>query len=146
VKTCDYCGRENEDSFETCRECGSQLLSGVAQVTESPPRPPQQSATRRRDPLAVVAFLLALFIMICPTEADILDPAFRSHRYGLAAVLAVAFFSVVFIPFFLAWRRFRREPTKWRGRGFLIATGVILTLNVFVWLAAISISIYQLFR
>jgi hypothetical protein len=98
---------------------------------------------RRRDPLAVVAFVLAVLIMVVPVEVGILDPALRGHRFVGASIVAAFFFAVVFAPFFLAVRRRRREPSVWRGGGFLIATGVILVLNI-VWFA--SILIYQLFR
>jgi len=97
----------------------------------------------RLDPLAVVAFALAVLLMIVPVEADILDPVFHRGRFGLAVLVAIFFFAIVFTPFFLAVHRKRREPLAWRGRGLLIATGVILVLN-FLWFALISI--YQLFR
>ena len=105
--------------------------------------PTSQAPVPRGDPLAKVAFFLAILIMVLPVEADILDPALRHGRFILASIVAGFFFAVVFTPFFLAMRRRRREPVVWGGRGFLIATGVILVLNV-LWFA--SILIYQLFR
>jgi hypothetical protein len=97
----------------------------------------------RLDPLAVIALVLAVFLMIVPVEADILDPVFRSGRFGIAALVAAFFFAIVFTPFLFAVHRRRREPLAWRGRGFLITTGVILVLNL-MWF--VSILIYQLFR
>jgi hypothetical protein len=97
----------------------------------------------RRDPLAVIAFVLAVFLMIVPVEADILHPLFLRGHFGLAALVAAFFSAIVFTPYFLAVRRRRREPQAWSGRGFLIATGVILVLNI-IWFCCIII--FQFFR
>jgi len=86
--------------------------------------------TMRRDPGAAVSFYLALFIMVLPTEADLLVAALAQHKIGMAIAIAALCFSVVFTPFFFAWRRWRREPKKWKSRGYLIATGIMLLLNV----------------
>ena len=99
-------------------------------------------SVRRRDPLAIVSFLLALVLMVIPVEAGILDPALR-RSLALASLVAMAFFAVVLIPFLLALRRRRREPLVWRGGGFLIVTGAILALNA-TWFGLILI--HQLFR
>jgi drug/metabolite transporter (DMT)-like permease len=68
--------------------------------------------------------------MIWPTEADILVSAVDMRKMADAGALCAICFVVVFTPFILSWRRLRRHPGKWRGRGYLIVTGVILTLNV----------------
>lgn len=62
--------------------------------------------------------------------------ALDMRKVADAGALCVICFVVVFTPFILSWRRLRRHPGKWRGRGYLIATGVILALNVisvFYW-------------
>jgi multisubunit Na+/H+ antiporter MnhB subunit len=89
-----------------------------------------QAAPRRANWLAIASFLLALLIMVWPTEADILFAAVHSYKNAWAAWIALLSFAVVFIPFFLALQRMRREPAKWSGRGYLVATGVILLLNL----------------
>ena len=58
--------------------------------------------------------------------------AVHQHKYAWAAGIALLAFAVVFIPFFLALQRVRREPTKWSGRGYLVATGIILLLNLVI--------------
>ena len=109
--------------------------------TASVPSPEVQA--RKQDGLAVLAFLLSLFIMVSPLEADMLAVLLRHRRFVLAGIVAIGCFTVVFAPFLLSWRRRRREPQMWRGRGYLIAAGVILTLNV---LFVSTLFIYQLFR
>src|SRR5439155_25409814 len=37
MKTCEYCGRENEDSAARCQECGTEFVSPPPPV-ETPPR------------------------------------------------------------------------------------------------------------
>jgi len=36
MKTCIYCGRENEDQVTTCQECGTEFGQAAATTTESP--------------------------------------------------------------------------------------------------------------
>jgi len=91
---------------------------------------PIKTAVRRDDGLDLLALFLAFLIMICPTEADILDVLLRRQKFLKASILAVLCFAVVFTPFFLSIRRRRREPHVLRPRAALWATGVILGLNV----------------
>jgi hypothetical protein len=98
---------------------------------------------RTQDGLAVLAFLLSLFVMVLPLEAGMLDVLLRQRRFVIAGIVAIVCFAVVFTPFLFSWRRRRRQPQMWRGRGYLIAAGVILTLNV---LFVGTLFIYQLFR
>ena len=99
--------------------------------------------TRRREPLAICAFIVAVATMIVPVQVDILDPALRTGRFGGASIVFPLFFAAVFTPFWMSVRRRRREPLNWGSFGFLIATGVILSLDV-LWFA--SVLIYQSFR
>ena len=94
------------------------------------------AVVRRRDPLAAAAFWLAIIIMICPLEADLLAIPALQHRYAYAILIAMIRFAIVFTPFLLAWRRIRREPSKWSGMGYLNATGIVLILNPLIvfWL------------
>jgi hypothetical protein len=84
----------------------------------------------RVDPLARLAFFLGFFIMIWPTEADMLVALVRHGEFVRAAGFSFACFIVVFAPFIVSWRRLNRQPLGLRGRGYLIATGVILVLNI----------------
>jgi hypothetical protein len=36
MKTCTYCGRENEEQATTCQECGTEFGHNSAAITESP--------------------------------------------------------------------------------------------------------------
>ncbi len=84
----------------------------------------------KRDSLAAVAFYLGVIIMIFPTEADYLYVFHREQDFVRATLFAIVCFAIVFTPFFLAWRRWRRQPNVWKSRGYLIATLIILVLNV----------------
>jgi hypothetical protein len=81
--------------------------------------------------------------MIVPVEADILTPLLIRRRLGITTFVAALIFAAVCVPFFLGLRRKRREPLVWGGRPLLIATAVILSLNV-LWFG--SVLIYNLFR
>jgi len=69
----------------------------------------------RLDPLAVVAFALAVLLMIVPVEADILDPVFHRGRFGLAVLVAIFFFAIVFTPFF--FQCIASAGIHWLGEG-----------------------------
>jgi hypothetical protein len=90
------------------------------------------NSSRRRDSYAVVAFWLAFLIMIAPTQAGLLAGFVAQKRFDLAAVLALGCFAIVAIPYVRSFQRHRREPQVWSGRGHLIATSVILILNLLV--------------
>jgi hypothetical protein len=36
MKTCTYCGRENEDQAARCQECGAELAQGPASTQDTP--------------------------------------------------------------------------------------------------------------
>ena len=91
----------------------------------------------------MLAFSLSLFIMVLPLEADSLDVLLCHHQLAAAGCLAAVCFAIVLTPFLLSLRRRRREPQARRGRGYLVAAGVILTLNL---LFVGTVFIYQLFR
>lgn len=86
--------------------------------------------TSRRDPYAAIALLLALLIMVLPTEADCLFIPLREGDFFSAIIVALFCFFIVFLPFAVAWRRWKRKPEIWRSRGYLMVTLVILILNI----------------
>jgi hypothetical protein len=51
MKTCTYCGRENEDQATKCQECGVEF-AGVLVSTEDPPKEPAE--TERFEKVAVL--------------------------------------------------------------------------------------------
>ena len=105
--------------------------------------PTSEVPARQRDGLAITAFLFSLFLMVFPLQADMLDAALRGRRFFIAALVAAACFTAVFTPWLLSLRRRRREPQLWASRGYLIAAGVILVLDV---LFVGTLFIYQLLR
>ena len=102
----------------------------------------QQLGPRRRDLLAVCAFFVAL-LLLGPIQGGVLDPGLRGGHFAMVFLIFAVFFGVVFTPFWISVRRRRREPLVWGSSGFLVATGVILGLDI-LWFT--SIIIYQLFR
>ena len=51
MKTCTYCGRENEDQATKCQECGTEFVRGPAR-TEGPPE--ESGETDRFEKAAVL--------------------------------------------------------------------------------------------
>ena len=51
MKTCTYCGRENEDQAAKCQECGAEFVRSPAS-TEHPPK--ETSETERFEKIAVL--------------------------------------------------------------------------------------------
>ncbi len=74
--------------------------------------------------------------MIWPIEADMLVGLVDTGNMAAARIFWVICFLIVFYPFILSCRRMRRYPGRWCGLEYLIATGIILTLNIAsgVWL------------
>jgi hypothetical protein len=51
MKTCAYCGRQNEDQATTCQECGSDFAPSS---TASQPIPPEPGDAERFEKIAVL--------------------------------------------------------------------------------------------
>ncbi len=101
-----------------------------------------ESTASRRDPLAISSPFIAFFLLV-PVQSGVLDPGLRAGRYGAVVLLFLAIFGVASIPFWLSVRRRRREPRAWGSWGFLVGTGVILSLDV-LWFT--SVMVYQFLR
>jgi predicted neutral ceramidase superfamily lipid hydrolase len=86
--------------------------------------------TKRRDHYALTAFWLAFALMVWPTESTILVTLITEKRLGMSMVVSIICFLAVILPWIASLRRHRREPNIWSGKGFLIATGVILMVNL----------------
>jgi fucose permease len=52
----------------------------------------------QRDGLAFTAFLLALFVMVFPLQADLLNAALGERQFFIAGLILVACFAAVFTP------------------------------------------------
>jgi hypothetical protein len=88
---------------------------------------------KRFDDFAVSAFFLAVFIMVLPTEADIILPFLSHGRIALGSLVAIACFTIVSVPSLISLCRHWRQPGVWRGRGYLVATNVILAINALMF-------------
>jgi len=51
MKTCAYCGRQNEDQAATCQECGTEFTPSS---TPSPATPPQPGDAERFEKITVL--------------------------------------------------------------------------------------------
>lgn len=100
----------------------------------------------RLEPFALVAFGLALFVMAAPIEADMLWAMLSNRRFAAGIAFWLVCFLIVFAPFLFSWKRFRSHPTRWRGRGYLYATGLILTVNLAFGVAAFCHLAIDIFR
>ncbi len=87
---------------------------------------------RGPDRYAVWAYWLGFFIMVTPLEADMLFALVRAHERTYAKWFAVCCFLIVAVPFALSIRRRSLVPGRWRNRGALIVTALILAFNLWM--------------
>lgn len=119
-KVCAYCGLENEENSLSCNGCEMNEF-------KAPGIGPEK---KRLEPFNTVSVLLALFVMMSPLEADFLVPMLHRRQFIPAMGVYLFCFTLVFTLFGLSYRRYKREPDRWRGRGYLFITGSILMLNL----------------
>ena len=91
--------------------------------SESEPKP-------QTDWWALSACILAISLMIFPVEADLPFALFGGQRQPAALGFTALCFLVVATPFVISLLRRRKQPHVWGNRGDLIATAIILSLNV----------------
>ena len=84
----------------------------------------------RYHPLALVAFLSAVFFLVLPVQADIVYGAFKQHMIKTAALVVVATIAVVVFPQIVAQQKTSRYPDKWKPRFLSKLTWAIVVLNV----------------
>ena len=94
---------------------------------------------RRRHPLVFPAFLLALFLLVWPTQADLVFSLLTRGQVGSAILMVLSFTSVAALPMIIASIRIRRDPGKWKLGCF-----GILTYGIIIWnlLSALVLLIY----
>lgn len=94
MKSCTYCGRENDDALAACRECGTELIS-----TEAASQPPSFSRPGR------ITMALVLLTVLAAT-------AIAVPMLLLAVPVLVLFYSPIYLPFLLS---FAIKAHEWRG-------------------------------
>lgn len=115
MKTCAYCGRENNDALTNCRECGTEFSEQVSKSGES-------TLSRRGRIIAGFAALVALAI------AGSAKPAMLLH---------IAFFLLFYLPIYLPFLlSFAIKPPEWRGLRWSLRVGSVLAF--FIRLSGIS--------
>ena len=70
----------------------------------------------RPHPLAFVGFLLAVLVLIAPTQSDLVFSFLSQGRILPALSAAVATLSIVVLPLAVAEIQTRRHPNRWRPR------------------------------
>lgn len=81
-------------------------------------------------PLTFTAFLLAVFVLVLPMQADIVF-VFLRHGKTLEALLAViCSIAIVALPLLLAQLSTKHYPEKWKPRFLTKLTWGIIVLNV----------------
>jgi membrane protease YdiL (CAAX protease family) len=86
--------------------------------------------TKQLDGFAVLAFALAMVIMVLPIEADMVFVLLGNKKIALAAAIAMACIVTVLVPVVFSWRRQRSAPEVWGGRGYLRGAITILIINL----------------
>ena len=76
-----------------------------------------------------ITFFVALFLMVWPTEADILVGTLRRGQVVSASIFSALLFFGVAGSLVLSFRRRRLQPPRRHTIPYLIATGAILVLN-----------------
>ena len=109
MKVCSYCGRENEESSATCRECGTDL---------NPVEPEGFSRTGMRRILIAVGLIVLVAVISMPSSVLIIP------------VLTV-FYAPLYLPFILS---FLLKDPDWRGMRWSLRIASIVAL--FIWLTA----------
>jgi hypothetical protein len=84
----------------------------------------------RYHPLPFVAFLLALFILVMPTQADIVCVLLRFGRTPEALLVIIVSIAIVALPLLVAQRSTKRNPEKWKPRILTKVTWGIIVLNL----------------
>jgi len=77
----------------------------------------------RYHPLTFLAFLLAVFILVFPTEIDLLVCTAREREIGQTLLIIAGCEAAVVVPLAIATAQTRRHPEKWKPR----------TLSYVVW-------------
>jgi len=109
MKTCTYCGRENDDTFATCRECGTELS-----VIE-PTAPTPTLSQRGRVILWVTAIVAVGVALVAMPLLLLLIPAFAF------------FYLPIYLPFLLS---FAIKAYEWRGMRWSLRVGSVLALFI----------------
>jgi len=89
------------------------------------------------DKIAVIAFFIAVFLMVLPVEADIVFGLWMFKRYTEAGLFAACCFIAVLVPVWISWRRQLGQPGVWRGRGYLVTATAILVINGIMTVATV---------
>jgi hypothetical protein len=115
MKTCTYCGRDNDDTLVACRECGTEF---------TPAEPVTSTATLSRRG-RIIAALVVVFVLVV---AFIAMPALL-----LAVPVFALFFLPIYLPFLLS---FAIKSHEWRGLRWSLRVGSVLAL--FIRLCGVS--------
>ena len=84
---------------------------------------------QKYNPLIFVAFLLAVFLLLNPVEADCVTAALRAGDLIAALLIFAVMIAVVAIPLLYAQRQTRRRPERFKPRLLSKITWAIVGYN-----------------
>jgi len=85
---------------------------------------------QRYHPLTLVAFLLALLVLIAPTQADLVFAALLLERWWQALMTIAISLAMVIVPLVVAQVQTKKQPDRWKPRFLTKLTWCIVVLNV----------------
>jgi hypothetical protein len=101
---------------------------------------PAASETKPREPLGVIAFLLA--ILLLPTLVDLLAVAGTTGKLLPVVALNIGGSAIVLIPTLLSWRRHLKTPKKWRGFAYCWGATILLGLHALLGLQGVLATVF----
>ena len=85
---------------------------------------------RRYHPLGFAAFLLAVFLLILPVQADIALVCLHRNQTTAAFLVVTGSIALVILPLLIAERATRLRADKWKPRFLTKLTWGIIILNI----------------
>lgn len=80
-------------------------------------------------PLTFIAFLLAVFVLVLPLQADFVFVFLIRRKVLEATLVVIGTIAIVALPLLLAQRSTNRHPEKWKPRLLTPVTWTIIVLN-----------------
>ncbi len=85
---------------------------------------------QRYHPLTFVAFLLAVFVLIAPTQVDVVWSALHKRQVWQAFISVIFSLLVVVLPLAIGQVQTKRDPMRWKPRFLTKLTWFIVGLNI----------------
>lgn len=90
----------------------------------------EERTTIRRHPLIFPAFLVSLFVLVIPVQADTVYAALHAHRFWYALSVAAGTILLALGPLLWGELMTKRHPQRWKRTLLNTVVWVIIGLNV----------------